>query len=46
MVKNERVSIPKYSLGEEIVNSISHGIGAGLAIAALVLLCVRAHSAL
>ena len=44
--KKERVSIPKYSLGEELVNSISHGIGAGLAITALVLLCIRAHSAL
>lgn len=44
--KKERVSIPKYSLGEELVNSISHGIGAGLSIAALVLLCIRAHSAL
>ena len=38
--------VPKYSLGEELVNSISHGIGAGLAIAGLVLLCIRAHSAL
>lgn len=31
-----------YSLGEEIFNSITHGIGAGLAIAALVLLIVKA----
>lgn len=44
--KEEKVTIPSYSLGEEIINSISHGIGAGLAIAALVLLCIRAHSAL
>ena len=29
--------IPKYTLGEELVNSISHGIGAGLAVAVLVL---------
>lgn len=35
--------IPKrYTIGEEIFNSISHGIGAGLSIAALVLLIVRA----
>ncbi len=41
-----KVSIPKYTLGEEIVNAISHGIGAGLAIAALVLLIIRANSAI
>ena len=35
--------IPKrYSIGEEIFNSVTHGIGAGLSIAALVLLIVRA----
>lgn len=32
----------RYSLGEEIFNSITHGIGARLAIAALVLLIVKA----
>ena len=32
----------RYSTGEEIFNSITHGIGAGLAIAALVLLIVKA----
>jgi len=31
-----------YTLGEEIASSITHGIGAGLAIAALVILIVRA----
>ena len=30
------------TLGEEIANSISHGVGAGLSVAALVLLIVRA----
>ncbi|MBE6681943.1 MAG: hemolysin III family protein [Ruminococcaceae bacterium] len=34
--------LPKYTLGEELTNSISHGIGAGLSIAALVLCVVRA----
>lgn len=35
--------IPKrYSVGEEIFNSVSHGVGTGLSIAALVLLIVRA----
>lgn len=31
----------RYSIGEEIFNSVTHGIGTGLAIAALVLLLVR-----
>lgn len=41
-----KVSIPKYTLGEELINAISHGVGAGLAIAALVLLIIRATSAI
>ena len=41
--KAEYESKPKrYSIGEEIFNSITHGIGVGLAIAGLVLLIVRA----
>ena len=39
MSLKEKIQIPKYSLGEEITNAILHGIGALLAIAALVL-CV------
>ena len=35
----DRITIPKYSLGEEITNAILHGVGALLSIAALVL-CV------
>lgn len=36
-------TMPKrYTLGEEIFNSVSHGIGAGLSIAGIVLLVVRA----
>lgn len=34
------------SLGEEIANSVTHGIGAGLGIAALVLLLVKTNSGL
>lgn len=34
--------LPKYTLGEELANSISHGIGFGLSVAALVLCVVRA----
>ena len=28
-----KIMIPKYTLGEELVNSISHGVGAALGIA-------------
>ena len=37
----KKISIPNYNLSEELLNSISHGIGAALSIAALVL-CVVA----
>jgi hemolysin III len=39
VVKN---NTPLYTLGEEIANAITHGVGAGLSVAALVLLIVRA----
>ncbi|MBR2588849.1 hemolysin III family protein [Candidatus Saccharibacteria bacterium] len=39
-----KVSIPKYTLGEEIFNSISHGIAAGLSVAALVLMVIKAST--
>ncbi len=39
-----RISIPKYSLGEELVNSISHGIGALLSIVALIFLVLKANT--
>ena len=34
--------LPKYTLSEELFNSISHGVGAGLSVAALVLCVVNA----
>ena len=37
---------PKYTLGEEILNAITHGVGAALAIAGLVLLIIKADSAM
>lgn len=37
-----RFNLPKYTLSEELMNSISHGIGAGLSVAALVLCIVQA----
>lgn len=39
-------TLPKYSLGEELINSISHGCGALLSVAALVLMLVKSDSAL
>lgn len=41
-----RVKVPSYTLGEELFNAISHGIGAALSVYALVLLLLRAHGAL
>ncbi len=38
--KNNKICTPKYSLSEELISSISHGIGALLSIAALVLCIV------
>jgi hemolysin III len=43
-MKKKKIKLPKYSLGEELVNSISHGIGAGLSIAGLVLMIIKANS--
>ncbi len=40
------ISIPPYTVGEEISNAVSHGFGALLSAAALVLLLVRACGAL
>lgn len=39
MTLKEKIEIPKYSLGEEIMSAVTHGVGALLSIAALVL-CV------
>ena len=44
--EKRKLSIPPYTLGEELWNAISHGIGALLAVAALVLMLVRARGAL
>ena len=41
-----RISIPRYTLGEELMNSITHGIGALLGVAALVLCIVKSCSPL
>lgn len=39
-----KISIPNYTLGEELVNSISHGVGALLSIPALILMIVKADT--
>ena len=39
MSLKDKIKIPKYTLGEELMSAISHGVGAALSIAALVL-CV------
>ena len=45
MTLKEKINIPKYSLGEEIMSAITHGIGALLSIVALILCVVfSAHS--
>ena len=44
--KTHRISIPKYTLGEELMNSISHGLGALLGVTALVLCIIRSCSPL
>ena len=40
------IRLPDYSLGEELFNAISHGLGGLLGTAALVLLAIRARGAL
>ena len=44
--QQHRITIPKYTLGEELMNSITHGVGALLGIAALVLCIVKSCSPL
>lgn len=46
MEKKKRVvSLPNYSLGEELFNAISHGLGALLGLAALILMLIKARGA-
>ena len=42
----KRIDLPKYKLGEELVNAISHGIGGLLSIVALILCIIKADSGL
>ena len=40
-IKKERIKLHKYTLGEELISAISHGVGTLLAITALVLCIVK-----
>ena len=44
MSLKEKIDVPKYSLGEEIMSAVTHGVGALLSIAALVLCVVFSAS--
>ena len=44
--KKRGITLPNYSLGEEIFNAISHGFGALLSVAALILMLVKAKTPL
>ena len=44
--KKLNIKVPNYTLGEELFNSISHGIGALLSILALILMVIKAHGVL
>ena len=40
---DKRIFLPKYKLGEELINAISHGVGALLSIAALILCVIKSN---
>jgi len=41
---DKKIELPKYKLGEELLNSISHGIGCLLSVAALILCIIKSSS--
>lgn len=41
--KLRELNLPEYTLSEELMNSITHGIGAGLAIVAIILLIINSN---
>lgn len=43
--RQHRISIPKYTLAEELINAISHGLGAVLGLVALILCIVKSVAA-
>ena len=42
--KEARIKLPQYTLSEELISSISHGLGAAFAVVALVLCVVKAYN--
>lgn len=42
--KREKLGLPKYTIGEEVLNCLTHAAGAGLSIAGLVLMIVKSSS--
>ena len=40
-IQNHRITIPRYTLGEELINSISHGVGALWGLLVLVLCIIK-----
>lgn len=43
---DKKIELPKYKLGEELINAISHGIGVLLSVAALILCILKANNGL
>lgn len=43
---SKKIDLPKYKLSEELINSISHGIGAALSIVAFIVCLIKASSGL
>ena len=44
MTLREKIKIPKYTLGEELTNAITHGIGAIFSIVTLILCLIRSNT--
>ena len=44
MEKHEKITIPNYSLSEEIINAITHGVASCLSVWGLVMLIIKASS--
>lgn len=42
----KKIELPKYKLSEELINSISHGVGAALSIVAFILCIIKSDSGL
>ena len=43
-ILEKKIELPKYKLSEELINSISHGIGAALSIVAFILCLIKSNS--